>query len=189
MTRIAGLLLLAVAAAWSPATAAPSVSAAPVWSKTVDGLRARLIATPTTDKAGHAQVRLEVELDNTRDSAEPLALRWSDDLGAMLKLTVEDNGKPLPDGAMAGSYASGPPYVLLLPVSSTLRKLVSPGIYEYVPSGRTMVRPLTFQGWDLPAKHGALVIRATLSPAAGDPAHPDAKAWTGSLELPAVALP
>ncbi len=186
LTRVLGsLALLAMAA-----TGAPAAPAAPAWSKAVGGVRGRLVATSTTDPAGKPQLAIALELENMTDVDAPVPIRWSDDLGAMLKFRVEDaTGTPLPDSAVGGSYASGPPYTLLLPHASMLRKTVSTGVFEYVGPGRTLIRPLTFQAWDLPATHGPLFLRATMTPVPPANGHPDPKAWAGPLDLPPVPLP
>ncbi len=65
---------------------------------------------------------------------------------------------------------------------------ISPAAYEYVPNGRTMLRPLALQAWDVAA--GAHVyLRARLAPYPGDDAHAGPRAWQGPLELPLIALP
>jgi hypothetical protein len=43
------------------------------WSLPIDGLRGRLIATTVEDN-GRPQVRLELELENVRDAATPIAI-------------------------------------------------------------------------------------------------------------------
>lgn len=53
-----------------------------------------------------------------------------------------------------------------------------------------MFRPLTFQAWDIPARHGKLTIRGKLSPHMLDKGvKPGPRAWSRSLELPKLELP
>ena len=187
MTR-ATLVLLAVLAAPS-ASAAPAAPAAPPWSPVVAGVHGRLIATAAKDPAGHAQVRLELELENTSDSAAPIAIGWGS-LSGMVQLTLEDeSGKAIEEDHVGGNEISGPPFALQLPVSSTLRVTLSPAAYEYVPAGRTMLRPFSLKAWDLPAKPTKLYLRAKFVPYAGSDAHVGPHAWSGPLELPRVQLP
>ena len=109
----------------------------------------------------------------------------------MLKLVVEnDAGKAVEGAGVGGSHASGPPYLVALPVGATLRVPVSKGAYEYMEPGKIYFRPLTFQAWDLPVKHSKWTVRATLTP------HPldkgvkaGSRAWSKPLELPKVELP
>jgi hypothetical protein len=107
----------------------------------------------------------------------------------MLKLTLESDGKPVQTAPVAGSHASGPPYVVALPVGATLRVPISKHAYEY-PQGKTWFRPFTFQAWELPAKKGKLVVGGKLSPHALDKnAKPGARVWTTPIDLPKVELP
>jgi hypothetical protein len=156
------------------------------WSPVVDGLRGRLVVTATVDAAKRPQLAIALELDNASDSAAPITLA----AGApsqMVKLVLEDEaGKAIAHGAIAGNELIGPPYVLALPVHSTLRTTLSPAAYEYVPSGRTMLRPFALVAWDVPAKHGKLYLRATFAPVASKDVRGK---WNGSLALPRVALP
>jgi hypothetical protein len=107
----------------------------------------------------------------------------------VLTLTLEDEaGKEIARDAIGGNELTLPPYVLALPVRSLLRMTLSPAAYEYVPSGKTMLRPFALVAWDLPAKRtGKLYLRATLAPVAPNAAGP--RAWQGPLALPRVALP
>jgi hypothetical protein len=48
---------------------------------------------------------------------------------------------------------------------------------------------MTFAAWELPAKHGPLFIRATLTPRAQEKgAKLPARSWSTPLELPRVPL-
>jgi len=178
--RLALLLLLAT----TTAHAAPATT----WSAPSEGLRARLVATAVTDK--NPQIELALEIENVSDVDGGIGVPWGDP-NTMLKFVLEDEqGKPLAPGGVGGSYASGPPYVVLLPVQSSLHYTITKAALEYVPGGKTMFRPLTFQGWDLPAKHGKLFVRATLSPAKLDAkTKPPSRAFTKPIELPRIALP
>jgi hypothetical protein len=180
--RLALLLLLAA----TTAQAAPTPA---TWSAPSEGLRARLVASATTvDK--NAQIELALEIENVSDVDGGIGLPWGDP-NTMLKFVLEDDhGKPLDTGGIGGSYASGPPYVVLLPVQSSLHYTVSKAALEYVPGGKTMFRPLTFQGWALPPKHGKLFVRATLMPAKLDAKTKlPSRAFTKPIELPRIALP
>jgi hypothetical protein len=174
-----------VAIALAPATAAAAPD--PAWSPTVRGLRGRLIATASEDARHRPQLRLELELENVSDRAAPIALAWSD-LEDMLALAVvDDHGAAIEQSHPGGNRISGPPFVLLLPVASALRVTISPAAYEYLPGGRTSLRPLTFQAWDVPSPRAPRSLRATFHPSPAAPADP--ARWSGVLALPAVALP
>jgi hypothetical protein len=164
--------------------------APPAWSQTAEGIHARLIVDATTDAQKRPQVAIALEIENASDVDGGIPLAWGA-VGDMLKLElVDDHGKPVTGAGVGGSFASGPPYVVNLPNDSALRVEISKSAIEYVPGGKTLLRPLTFQAWDLPAKHGKLFLRARLSPHALEGgAKPGPRAWTTSLDLPAVALP
>lgn len=188
MTRTS-LCLAALLAASVPATAAPKPPPrADAWSPSVEGLRGRLVLTPTQDTNHRPQLQIALELENTSDSAAPLAISAGNP-SQMLQLTLEDEaGKGLAHDAVGGNELTLPPYVLALPVRSMLRMTLSPAAYEYVPSGVTLLRPFALVAWDMPAKRaGKLYLRATLAPVAPKDAGP--RAWKGPLELPRVALP
>jgi len=183
--------LLAPLLAIAPAAWAGSGSAAPQpgWSAESEGLRARLVASATTDDKQRPEIELALEIENVSDVDGGIGVPWGDP-NTMLSFVLEDeHGKALPPAGIGGSYASGPPYVVLLPVESSLHYRITPGALEYVPSGPTMFRPLTFQAWDLPAKHGPLFLKATLSPAKVDAKSLPRRAMTKPIELPRIALP
>jgi hypothetical protein len=160
--------------------------AAPAWSPPVDGVRARLVATPTTDASKRPQLELWLEIENVSDTDGGIDLPWGY-VGDMLALSLEQDGKAVKPSAIGGSHASGPPYNVALPVGATLRVPISKNAYEYPQPGKTMFRPLTFQAWDLDAKRGKLVVRGKLSPHKGT--RPGSRAWTKPLELPKLELP
>ncbi|HEY4177850.1 MAG TPA: hypothetical protein VGM90_13480 [Kofleriaceae bacterium] len=172
------------------ATAATAHAAPLAWSKTEQGVHARLIVESTTDAQKHAQIAVSVEIENVGDVAGGLPLPWGD-ITEMLTFTIEDaNGKVVAGEAPGGNRLSPLPYIVPLPEHSTLRVSVTPSAIEYVPGGKTLFRPVTFQAWELPAKHGPLFVRATLTPHAqekGAKAQP--RSWSVPLELPRVALP
>ncbi len=183
MTRLACLVLATLAAA--TASAAPAPTAA--WSATVSGLRGRLIATPFQDAQHRAQVKLELELENVSDSAEPMAIAVGLFPG-VVELAVEDAaGKPLPEDHPGGNEIALPPYALRLPQASTLRATLSSSAFEYLTTGIAWLRPFAFKAWTIPAKRGPLFLRATFKPVESDVAGP--RAWNGALALPRVALP
>jgi hypothetical protein len=110
----------------------------------------------------------------------------------MLAFVLEDeHGKALATAPVGGSYGSSGPYVVLLPADSTLRYTITPGALDYADDGGpTRFQPLTFQAWELPAKHGKLFLRATLSPAklaTGTKLPP--RSMTKPIPLPRIALP
>jgi hypothetical protein len=174
-----------------PVPPAPPPSAARLpgtgdgWSAVVRGLRGRLVTTKASDSAGRPQLRLDLELENVTDSAAPIEIFWGD-FGSMLRLELEDEaGTVLPKDAVGGSFASGPPHWLAVPVSSAIRMTISKAAYEYVPGGRVLLRPMTFQAWAVPAtRTGKVFLRGTLTPPTSTEG-----SWTGALDLPRVALP
>jgi hypothetical protein len=176
MTRTS-LCLAALLAASVPAAADPKPPPrADAWSPAVEGLRGRLVLTPTQDTTHRPQLQIALELENTSDSAAPLAISAGSP-SQMLKLTLEDEaGKEVAHDAVGGNELT------------LLRMTLSPAAYEYVPSGVTLLRPFALVAWDMPAKRaGKLYLRATLAPVAPKDAGP--RAWKGPLELPRVALP
>jgi hypothetical protein len=167
------------------AAAAPAPSS---WSPIVDGIHGRLIVTPILDAKQHPQLRIELELENTSDVANPIPISWGA-YGQMLQLVLEDeHGKVIPQNGIGGNELSFAPVALQLPVASTLRVTISTAALEYVPGGTTMLRPVSLQAWNLPAKPTKLFLRAKFVPAMPS-ATSDRRAFKGPLELPRVALP
>jgi len=181
---LAALLLAALLAV--AARAAPP--AADGWSRSVDGLRGRLLLTAAKDDRGRTQLAIGVELENTSDVAMPLSI-FARPPSEMFELALEDEaGKSLARVHPGGNEKRISPYVLALPVRSTLRMELTPNAYEYIPTGKLWLRPFAFVAWDLtgtPA--GKLYLKARVSPQPWTDSPPHA--WAGSLELPRVALP
>jgi hypothetical protein len=161
------------------------------WSPEVKGLHGRFIATPgaATDGKGRQQLRLELELENSGKT--PVDLLWDDNLGSMMKLSLEDeSGAALPVMAVGGNFAAPPPHWVTIKPGATLRTTLSPAAYEYVPSGTTLFRPLTFQAWNVTPGAKRLFVSETFSPVTSTSTEPArAGAWTGSLMIPRVLLP
>lgn len=173
------------------AATTPLAEASPgAWSSTVEGLRARLVTTPTVDASKRVQVEIWLEIENVSDTDGGIPLPWGY-VGDMLQFVVEDDaGKAVTGAGVGGSYASGAPYVVALPVGATLRVPVSKGAYEYPQAGKIYFRPLTFQAWDVPAKHPKWTLRGKLSPHTLDKGtKAGSRAWTKPIELPKVELP
>ena len=168
-------------------TRAPSE---PVWSKAMQGVRGRIIATPTHDAAGRPQLELDLVLENVSDLAAPIEIAWGS-FGGMLKLTLEDEaGKVVPPHGVGGNEMTIPTRWLQLPLSSALRMNVSRAAYEYVSATRTMLRPVSWQAWDLPSpRTSKLYLRVELKPMWDPPAPADHHAWAGPLWFPRVELP
>jgi hypothetical protein len=183
----------------SPLTTSPPSSPAPIepvvddgWSPTVDGLRGRLIATKTKDANGRAELKLDLELDNVSSSKKPVEIWWGD-FNEMLHFALDDQtGKELPGDAAGGNYLSGPPHWLTVASGKPVRLTISETSYEYVPSGVTLFRPLTFQSWEV-SKNAAskMFARASLTPSKIPIPPADAAGhhgFSGSLDLPRIQV-
>ncbi len=171
------------------AAAVTPSEAAPAWSPTVEGVRARLVATATIDASKKPQVEIWLEIENVSDTDGGIGLPWGY-VGDMLQLVLEEDGKPATTAGVGGSHASGPPYVVALPVGATLRVPVSKNAYEYPSGTKMMFRPLTFQAWDIAQKHGKLTLHGKLSPHVLDKGvKPGPRAWSKPIELPKLELP
>lgn len=157
------------------------------WSTPVAGLRGRFLAASSKDKEGRVQVRFSLELENVSDSAAPIEIAW-DGFEAMLKLAFEDAaGKPLPLMATGGNSLTGPPYFLAVPVSSSIHFDVAKTAYEYLPDGRALFRPLSFQALEIPkGASSPPKVKASFGPSPSSTL--PKKGWQGTLQIPAVAL-
>ena len=184
MTRFAFGIVSLVIATTSAASAAPIEGA---WSAPVDGVRARLVVTPFVDASKHAQLAIAIELDNASDRGMPITIAAGAPSQMIDLALADENGKPIKQSAVGGNEITPPPFLLALPVRSTLKWVIAENAYEYVPSGIVMLRPFSLTAWNVPAKHGAFVMTATLHPVSS-------KAVTGSwagktIDVPGVKLP
>lgn len=166
----------------APAHSAPRpASASPegAWSPVADGLSARFIATRTG-----SNVRLEIEL---RASA-PVDIGWGT-FGQMLRFDATDgSGAPLPFDAVGGNEAAALPAWRTFRAGETARFVVTERALEHVTPARTLLRPVTFQAWELGARDGAgvrLGAKLSSAPVSGAAAHP----FRGPLVIPPVVLP
>lgn len=166
-------------------TASPLRVAAPpappidegAWSAPVQGVRARLVATPG---AGNTALDLEVEL--APGESAPVAIGWGD-LNEMLRFAPFDaNGAAITtDAVPGGNSIAAPPHWVVLKKGEPVRLRIVDRAFEK----STYLRPLTFQGWPVPA--GALYVAAKLTPVKVDGA-PGAPPLASSIELPRVRL-
>jgi hypothetical protein len=178
----------------SPGEPRPSVQAATddvggEWSQEVQGVRGRLIAIPAKAGDGGRQLRIDVELKNVSDVADPIEIWWTD-IQSVVTFSLEDEaGRELPESSLGGNHISPLGHWLRLEPHSLTRMTITTAAYEYVRRGETLLRPVTFQGWDLSAAPtGKLYLRAKLAPDAAEGPVPR-RNWKGPLELPRVALP
>ncbi len=186
---LAALALLAFGgpgSAQSP-TSATGSDANDSWSATIDGVRGRLLAT-AIDAAGTAQLRLECELENVREAANPIEINWGTLSEDVLQMTVENEaGVALPQLHPGGNRRGVDPFWLEIPDGSSIRFTISRAAFEYMP-GRVWLRPLTFIAWEVPTDGKAkYYMRGKLTPRAStDREH---RPWAGPLLLPRIPLP
>ncbi len=184
---LAGLAACRSAPREAPSGIAPSNVVDREWSKVVQGVRGRLIATPVKRADGARQLRIDVELENVSDLASPLHIWWSD-IESVVDFTLEDEaGSVVPRMSPGGNHMSPLPHWFSLEGQSLVRFTVTRNAYEYVPGVRTLLRPVSFQAWEPPAT-GKLYLRATLD-AKGAEDVSMRPIWRGPLALPRVLLP
>src|SRR5688572_23818939 len=186
----AACVLLAIVVPRAAQAPSPGVgSSEGSWSQAVDGLRGRLILTAFLD-GSHQQVRLDLEIENVRDTLGPIEIPWREPPSSIVQFSLEDqSGAALvSDIIPAGNEFSTPPYVLTLPMSSATRMTLSRGAYEYGPKDAILFRPFTFVGWRMTAA-APLYLSAKLAPTTPNTADRLRRLWVGPLALPRVALP
>jgi hypothetical protein len=147
----------------------------------VDGVRARLIATPSPNH----QTALDLELQNVSDVGNPIEI-WYQDMSLALPLELETAAGPVEHAGTGASITMPPPYWLELPGGSTLRIPITRAAYEDDPGQPALFRPIEDQAWEVPA--APLFLRGTFAPRTA----PDERghtAWHGPLALPRIALP
>jgi len=102
------------------------------WSRPVDGLRGRLLATRGKDFVGTRMVDVYLELQNVSDVGNPMEV-YFDDQRSLNSRVLDVDGKPLKQPPTAASIVSPGPYWLVVPWDGTLRFRVSVsgyGIYR-----------------------------------------------------------
>jgi hypothetical protein len=160
-------LLLGVAVASGTLISPFTVMAQSDWSAPVDGVRGRLVVTPS-NSAGTPQFKLELDLENVSAEASLIEIWWTP-LNAALDLSVVDEaGKPVPPVAPPGhGLQPGPVWLPLMHQSSVrvVRAKVGGegGIRTHVPVTRQIafeaipLRPLRY----LSARENQLLQRTT----------------------------
>ena len=186
MLRFAWLLASACGATPPPTTPVTNHGGAPasepeVWSQPVDGVRARLIATPI---ANH-QTKIEVEIENVSDS-DKLEI-WFSEPELSVKLQLDGEHGPAIVPGMAVDYASGAPYWLVLPHGCRLRMTLSSAPCRDDPGQPPLFHPVPFQGWVVPI--GRLFLRGQFAPPQAPDEKDHAPVFHGPIELPPIELP
>jgi hypothetical protein len=159
------------------------------WSAIVNGLRGRLLLT-ADDEGTRPQLRIELELENVRDTLRPIEIPWREPPSSIVQFSLEDQaGAPVvSDIIPGGNEFSTMPYVLTLPMSSaTPHDTVAWRIR--IPKDAILFRPFTFVGWRMTAAPAPLYLSAKLAPKRPDTADQTRRLWVGPLVLPRVALP
>jgi hypothetical protein len=179
------------------------------WSETVDGLRGRLVITDGDIMGKPKSIRTDgdktyciyVELQNVGPRNRKVAL-YTPCCFQNMEFTfelVDPAGALVPRANEFVGYTVFPAAIWLeLPPDSTLRFPVTTGDFEADPQGGKLSARLELdRRWPLSSEPTQrFSIRCRFSPTEGagfakdlpTPAHPY-EVWTGSLELPGVALP
>jgi hypothetical protein len=192
MTRVwtsIGLATVLAVCAVRASSRQPQSVAAGDWSDPVNGLRGRLVLTPDRQD-DRPQLKLDLELENRRDSLGPLEIRWDDPPSRNLQLSLEDEaGSPVVDKMIpGGNERHSLAYHLAIPKDATIRIPITERAYAYQPDGQVWLRPFAFVKWTLPTNRSQLYLRGSVRPLPGDEPAP-ALTWKGSLPLPRVRLP
>lgn len=156
------------------------------WSAPVNGLRARLIVLPSeTNRTPFCRVLIEMQ--NVADVAGQLKIRFNPD---RLKLRVTDQaGKELQvaNGSYDGSVPLWDP--TLLPMGGTIKFRISfPGLGYHPDTDKVIVDVGPLQAWVIPQDGSTYWLSGNLviDHQVGDHPYMD---WSGTLELPKVAIP
>jgi hypothetical protein len=99
---------------------------------------------------------------------------------------LDASGQEVPRLSPAGSEANGP-LLVSIPAGDTLRRSF-PGGYRYaMDPPRIWLRTSTFVAWDITSVREQLHLRGAVTPYV--PSGAQQRGWTGTLQLPPVALP
>lgn len=161
----------------------------PDWSAPVDGVRGRLIVTPSD--AG--QFKLELELQNVGAGAGPKEIWWDSTTSNLNLLLVDETGKQLTrvrPVSIPSTGMRGGPFWLPLLRQSSVRVTVANNPYGKDADGRTWLFLLLSHEWTIAKGPGGptrLFIDGIFRP----DKEPEARyqMWRGSLNLPRVEIP
>jgi hypothetical protein len=156
------------------------------WSPTVSGLRGRLVAS-AGDGTAPRVVRVELELENVSDVANPIEIYW--DIDAVLSFSLTDEaGTEIETTPTMVSIQRVFPYWLALPPDSTLRIDITTTGYGMVPRPSVVVGLPHDAFWQLDATDTPRrLLRGVLRPISTRATH--RRPWQGRLDLPPVEIP
>jgi hypothetical protein len=158
------------------------------WSPVVDGLRGRLVLTGGSDSLKRARLQVMLDLENVRNDNTPISLWLMRGLNErVVSLTlVGESGQEMPKFRPAGSEGNGP-LLLSIPARDTIRRSFWGGYTYAMDPPRIWLRPAHFVAWDITSVTQQLYLRGAVTPIV--PADTSQRGWTGTLQLPLVALP
>jgi hypothetical protein len=179
MKSIFALLVLALAVSCTSNDEA-------TWSAPIKGLRARLIVLPA-DTNSSPFCRVMIEMQNVADVAGQMKIRFNPD---RLKLSVMNRtGKELPiaSGGYDGSVPLWEP--TLLPMEGTIKFRISfPGLGYHPDTDKVVVDLGPLQSWVIPQDGSTYWLSGSLVIGRQPGDHPYMD-WSGTLDLPKVAIP
>ena len=156
------------------------------WSEPVRGLRGRLLLTPY-QADDRAQLKIEIELEHVDRVANPIQFRWTSK-DSMFDFSLADSsGIALTRLGLGGNEMSPLPYTVAVPGQSSLRIQITDAVFSYNADGRVMLRPTTFQGFDVSSLDMSELQIGVTFRAQGVGDNPNRR-WSGPLEVPAVPL-
>ena len=158
----------------------------PGWSPAVNGLRGRLLVSPGAGTLPRT-VRVDLELENVSDVANPIEIYW--DIDGVLSFSLADgDGREIANTPTAASIRRSSPHWLMLPFDSALRINITTHGYGVMPEPGVFIGLPHMDAWQFEASdmrrrllHG--VFTATATVAAHD------RQWQGTLDLPIVEIP
>jgi hypothetical protein len=155
------------------------------WSKTINGLRGRLVLRRSEVIVGTPRVAVLLELENMSDLATPKLVDWE---SGQMEYGVEDaTGKPLRTvGSITYSGGIGASYELILPMGGRLRFPVSMGGAGIDGGKAAMIDVGPACVWHVPGDGKVYRLKGTFG-IGNDDSKPHR--WHGVMELPPAEIP
>jgi hypothetical protein len=157
------------------------------WSKAIDGVQGRLLASPDTPFNGTRMVAVYVELRNVSDVANPMDIYY-DFMSSFRGKVVDARSQELPAASLPTNIMSPLPCWLALPNDGLLRFPVS--VHGYgVPRNGGVMLSLPNNAWLIPSEKAASCFINGAFTAPPKKAAWSQRNWHGTLELPNVKMP
>lgn len=156
------------------------------WSAPVNGLRARLTTSAGTTHGGVRVPRVDLELENVSDVANPIELYW--DIDALLAFRIEDaSGVIIAPASVPASILRPTRFWLMVPYHGRVRLEITTFGYGIARGLRMFIGLPGMGAWAVaPGDTRRYMVSGTLT--ASPHTEPNRRPWQGRLNLQEVEI-